>query len=297
MSDFGIERSFQRAAASVKEHYGFEIGASAVRVSTLDHARRAREVLEDEYEEPFRILPAKGQEHVIAQADGSMVCVVEPGQRQSARPRQWKEIKLVVAQAKDSAQGVYGATLGSVAQAGRRWGHCARQAGWGLESEIHVLGDGAGWIRLQSQEVFGSQGVFLCDYYHVGGYLAGAAEVCRPHNPDQWRRTQQRRLKKGKVGEVLKAMAADLEPEGIEEAEAPVRAAHRYLDNRRDCLDYARAIRLGLAIGSGMVESGHRHVIQARLKQPGTAWLATNAESMAQLRVLRANHRWEPFWN
>ena len=39
---------------------------------------------------------------------------------------------------------------------------------------------------------------------------------------------------------------------------APVRQGHRYLNNRLGCLDYPRALALGLPIGSGMIESGHR---------------------------------------
>ncbi|MGV3772404.1 MAG: ISKra4 family transposase, partial [Verrucomicrobiales bacterium] len=54
---------------------------------------------------------------------------------------------------------------------------------------------------------------------------------------------------------------------------------------------------LDLPIGSGMIESGHRHVLQARLKKAGTAWLPNNADDLAQLRVLRANEQWQAFWN
>ncbi len=72
--------------------------------------------------------------------------------------------------------------------------------------------------------------------------------------------------------------------------------AHRYLSNRTDCLDYPRALRLGLPIGSGLIESGHKHVLQARLKKGG-AWLTSNAELLANLRVLRANRQWLSLWN
>jgi len=154
LTDFGSEHSFARAAESVQEHYGFEIGASAVRGTTLEHAQRAREKLEEVYRESFRILPARGADQVIGEADGTMICTVAPGPRKGKRPRDWKEMRLVAAQALGSVTTVYGATFGSVGEAGRRWGHCARQAGWGLNSAIHVVGDGAGWIQLQSQEVF-----------------------------------------------------------------------------------------------------------------------------------------------
>ncbi len=76
-----------------------------------------------------------------------------------------------------------------------------------------------------------------------------------------------------------------------------MRVARRYLSHRLDQLDYPRALRLDLPIGSGLIESGHRHVLQARLKRAGTAWLQENAEALAQLRVLRSNGRWLQLWN
>jgi hypothetical protein len=297
LTDFGCEHSFARAAGSVLEHYGFEIGVSAVRMATLEHAQRARAQLAAEYEQPFRVLPAVGDAHVIAEADGTMICTVQSGPRKGKRPREWKEMRLVAAQAKDSATTVYGVTFGNVAETGQRWGHCTRQAGWGLNSRIHAVGDGADWIRLQSQEVFGAQGRFLCDFFHVSEYLATAAPTCRPAKADQWRRTQQQRLRRGNVQKVMETLEEHLEPVGTAEEEAPVRNGHRYLSNRLECLDYPRALELGLPIGSGMIESGHRHVLHARLKKAGTAWLAVHADQIAHLRVLRANHQWLSLWN
>ena len=297
LTDFGSEHSFAQAAQSVKEHYGFELGASAVRATTLEHAHRAQEKLKEKYHEPFRVLPAQGVEHVIAEADGTMICTVQPGARKSKRPREWKEMRLVAAQAKGSVSTLYAATFGTVEETGRRWGHCARDAGWGLNSRIHALGDGAEWIQLQSREVFGKQGTFLCDFYHVSEYLGEASETCRTGRSHAWRRTQQKRLRRGAVEKVMEALEPHLESEGTPEEDSPVRNAYRYLSNRRECLDYPKALALGLPIGSGMIESGHRHVLQARLKKAGTAWLPKHADQIAHLRVLRANHQWESFWN
>jgi hypothetical protein len=296
LTDFGIEHSFQNAAERVLEHYGFEINVSAVRNATLQNAQRAEQILEKEYEQPFRVLPAVGAQQVIAEADGSMICTVAPGPRKGKRPRDWKEIRLTAAQALGSTEKCYAATFGEVDEVGRRWGHCARWAGWGLNSQIHALGDGAEWIRLQTSAVFGLQATFLCDYYHVSEYLAEAAPGCRAKAPHQWRRIQQARLKRGALEKVLAALAEHLEPADTPEEQAPVSSAHRYLKNRIDCLDYPRALHLGLPIGSGMIESGHKHVLQARLKKGG-AWLQANASPMANLRVLRANKRWLALWN
>jgi hypothetical protein len=297
LTDFGCEHSFRQAAARVLEHYGFEINTSAVRDATLENASKAEQMLQREYEQPYRVLPSVGAEYVVAEADGSLVCTVCPGARKGKRPRQWKEIRLTAAQALGSTKTFYAATFGEVDEVGRRWGHCARRAGRGLNSKVHALGDGADWIRLQTQKVFGTEGTFTCDYFHVGEYLAEAAPSCRVQAPDRWRRTQQERLKRGALPKVIEALAGHVEPPNTPEELAPVNNAHRYLSNRTDCLDYARALRLGLPIGSGMIESGHRHVLQARLKKAGAAWLVPTADKMANLRVLRTNGQWLELWN
>jgi hypothetical protein len=297
LTDFGCEHSFKHAAARVLEHYGFEISASAVREATLRHAHRAATKLQDQYKEPFRVLPLVGAEHVVAEADGTMICTVARGKRNGKKPRDWKEIRLTAAQAQGKKQTFYAATFSGVDEVGRRWGHCARSAGWGLNSNIHALGDGAQWIRLQTREVFGRQGSFLCDFFHVSEYLGAAAQTCRAPAPERWRRTQQARLKRGAWAKVIEALAEHLEPPPTPEEEAPVRHGYRYLTNRVDCLDYPRALKLGLPIGSGMIESGHRHVLQARLKKAGAAWLVDNADDIANLRVLRANGQWLSLWN
>ena len=64
------------------------------------------------------------------------------------------------------------------------------------------------------------------------------------------------------------------------------------MSNRNDCLDYPRALALGLAIGSGMIESGHRHVLPARRDKAGSAWLHDHADQIPHLRVLRADRLW-----
>lgn len=297
--DFGCEHSFARAAGQLREHYGFQLGATAVREATLAHARRARRREEAATSRCFRLLPQQGAETVVAEADGSMICTVAAGgKRGGKRPREWKEMRLVAACQQGKTEAVYGAGFADVERTGRRWAHCARQAGWALESRIHVVGDGAGWVQAQSQEVFGKQSRFLTDFFHVSEYLAAAAlAIVGANDARRWLKVQQRRLKRGKAAMVLEALAPFAEPPALSEEHAPVRAALRYLSNRSGQLDYPAAIQAGLPIGSGMIESGHKHVLQARLKKAGAAWLPENADVMAQLRVLRSNNQWESIWN
>ena len=145
------------------------------------------------------------------------------------------------------------------------------------------------------QENFGAQGRYLLDFYHVSEYLAAAAQVIKPKHPQRWRQRQQGRLLENKVAGVLRALQAHRE--AAPAAEQPVNAAYQYLHKRRAHLDYAGARCAGRPIGSGEIESGHRHVIQQRLKLAGCWWKETHAQAMLNLRVARANHLWNAYWS
>lgn len=290
LTDFGAESSFGRAAARVREHYGLDVPVSATRTHTLRHARAIAGT-----KGPV----ARPAAQLVTQMDGSMVPIVEPGKGKDARQGKqlsWREVRLCCARESESAHAVYGATLGSVVVAAAVWVQTAHAAGLHAHSRVHGVGDGAPWILTQFEEQFGSQGAYLVDFYHVSQYLAAAApKMTRPGKEPAWRRRQQGRLLENKVAGVLRSLEARLEPE--EEEEAPVRAAWRYLSERRAHLDYAGARARELPIGSGEIEGGHRHVVQARLKLSGGWWREQSAQAMLQLRVARANHLWDRYWS
>jgi len=290
LADFGAEESFERAAARVKEHYGVTVPVRRVRQVTLRHAAAMST------RQP--VAPKQAADCVVTQMDGSMIPVVatalEGTDRRKGKRLLWREARLCLARGREEVTARYGATLGGVEWAGRVWAQTARAAGVGPQTVVHGVGDGAGWIVQQFGEQFGARGRYLVDFYHVSEYLAAAALRVAPTSHQRWRRRQQGRLLNNQVGGVLKAMAGHLESEGADEA--PVRAAHRYLTERRGHLDYAGARARGLPIGSGEIESGHRHVVQQRLKLAGAWWKEPNAEAMLGLRVGRANGLWENYW-
>jgi len=57
------------------------------------------------------------------------------------------------------------------------------------------------------------------------------------------------------------------------------------------------ALERGLPIGSGEIESGHKSVLQRRLKLSGAWWKLENAEKMMALRITRANGEWQSYWS
>jgi hypothetical protein len=289
LTDFGAEASFGDAAERVREHYGITVPVSAVRQHTLCHGK-AIATIASVTDQPVTQL--------ITQMDGSMIPVMQPGTGKDARRGRhlfWREVRLCSARDPGSAMPIYGATLGSVETAAWLWRQTAQAAGLGNTTRVHGVGDGAPWIVTKFEENFGDQGRYLVDFYHVSEYLAVAAAVIKPKHPQAWRRRQQSRLLENNVTGVLRALRTHCEPETA--AEQPVRTAHHYLHTRRDQLDYAGARQKGLPIGSGEIESAHRHVIQQRLKLAGCWWKEIHAQSMLNLRVARANRLWENYWH
>jgi len=290
LTDFGSEVSFGQAVSRVWEHYAIEIPAEAVRQQTLRHGKAIATLATAEAAQPARQL--------ITQMDGSMIPVMQPGSGEDARKGRslfWREVRLCSARPAGQATALYGATLGSAETAAWLWQATAQSAGLGERTRVHGVGDGAPWIVDKFQENFGQQGRYLLDFYHVSEYLAAAAAVIKPTNPKAWRQRQQGRLLENKVAVVLRALQPHRETQTA--LTQPVNAAYQYLHKRRDHLDYAAARREGLPIGSGEIESGHRHVIQQRLKLAGCWGKETHAQAMLNLRVARANNLWTSYWS
>ena len=186
--------------------------------------------------------------------------------------------------------------MGNAEQAGAVWLDCVIGAGAGSQTHLHCVGDGALWSAAQSAERFGEQASYLCDFYHVSEYLAAAAVPLAGSQSKPWLGWAQGLLKEQRLSEVLAELAPKIEPPGVQDDEAPIRACFRYLDKRQDQLDYRSAMERGLPIGSGEIESGHRSVIQERLKISGAWWLEENVPKMLALRVARANGEWQSYW-
>ena len=73
-------------------------------------------------------------------------------------------------------------------------------------------------------------------------------------------------------------------------------ATLEYFASRWDQIQYRDFAARGLPIGSGCVESGHKVVMQARLKGPGMHWAAANVNPLLALRCAASNDRWTERW-
>lgn len=288
--DFGAESSFDRAVLRVREHYRIDIPRHALYTQTLRHGRAT-----GGFEKSQKPREAK---ELLTQIDGTMIPLMEPGtgaDRRKGRSLKWGEVRLCSARLPGESRPVYGASRGTCETISLTWEHTARQSGWTPQTKVFGVGDGAPWIADQFKNLFGAQGSFLIDFYHVSEYLAEASRVIKKTEAGarRWRRCQQGRLLNNRADKVLKALEQGRQGNMPED---PVNKAHRYLSERGEQLDYQAAREAGRPIGSGEIESGHRHVIQQRLKLAGAWWKESNVQPMLNLRVLRANQLWEDYW-
>lgn len=293
--DFYAERSGEKTIAALEEHYGITVSLYAVQRVTQKAASKAKEL---NSQTPLR--PAPTSQTLITQLDGSMVPIIEFAQAEDRRKHRqtcWKELRLCTVNAPGRDFTRYGVARGSPFEVGCMMADTCRHEGMNENTFIHGVADGATWIAEQYEQQFGMRHRFLLDFYHACEYLSEAREGGWQNEKRQgdWYERQKKNLLGGQIEQVLEELRR-VDGQSTNQEKDPVKKCLDYLEKRRDQLDYPSARAAKLPIGSGEVESAHRHILQQRLKIPGAWWKLETADKMAHLRVLRANGRWPELW-
>ena len=288
-------------AKKLAEHYHIQVPASASRLITQCHAQAMLERQDVSSETSSR-----GVRQLIAEMDGTNVPVViipEKSKKNRAKDRRklrqvgWREARLSLARRPESVTPTFRATMGGVSEAGKQLKACFIEAGGGTKTRLHCVGDAAAWIINQVEQCFGEQANYLIDFFHVSEYLSDAAEEIAGEKKREWLKEQQEKMKENRASEVIESLRRGSSSQKEEESDSSVRVCRRYLTNHEQYFDYRRALEEGLPIGSGEIEGGHRWIIQKRLKLSGAWWKEENAEKMLALRVVRANDKWQSYWD
>jgi HEPN domain-containing protein len=300
ITDFGADHSFAEVVKKMREHYRIEVPISAGRLITQGHASALRKE-QDESQE----MAKGGVRQLILEMDGTNLPIVEIPEKSKENPSKdrrkqrhlcWREARLCLARRPESVTASYRATMGGALEAGEQVVKAVIAAGGGQSSRLHGVGDAARWIIKQVEERFGGQATYLIDFYHLSDYLAAAGEEMAPGQNVAWLKQQQEKMKANRDGEVREELRREEKRGRAAEGDSATRACERYLSNHAGYFDYQGAIEKGLPIGSGEIESGHRWVIQKRLKISGAWWKEENADKMLALRVARANNEWPSYW-
>ena len=241
-------------------------------------------------------------------ADGVMV----PFRPEGGTPRgkiRWREIKVgVLARLGQHrtrtgqmvarlAQRRLVAVLGDIdALTPRLWLEALRQ---GISSAPQVvwLSDGGRGLWRLFDERFARHAMGVLDFYHAAQNLWKAAAAWldgRTTQARQWFAWARHRLRHGKPDGVLADLADALDVEGLPAtARDTLTTVYSYLERHREHINYARYKELGLPLGSGMVESACKWLIQQRFKGVGMRWSEDGFNHLLHLRLAWVNGRFE----
>ncbi len=189
------------------------------------------------------------------------------------------------------------AVLGNVdALQPRLWLEAVRQ-GIRQAPQVVWLSDGARGLWRLYEERLAAYAVGILDFYHAAQYLwKGAAAWLdgRTAQARRWFGWARHRLRHGQPDGVLADLVEALEVEGLPNSSRDtLLALYAYLDRHRDHIDYAQYKDLGLPLGSGMVESACKWLIQQRFKGVGMRWSEDGFNHLLHLRLAWVNGRFE----
>jgi hypothetical protein len=189
------------------------------------------------------------------------------------------------------------AVLGDIdALKARVWLEAVRQ-GISTAPQVVWLSDGARGLWRLYDERLAAYAVGILDFYHAVQYLwKGAAAWLdgRTTQARRWFGWARHRLRHGQSDGVVADLVEALEVEGLpDSARDTLLALYAYLHRHREHIDYAQYKALGLPIGSGMVESACKWLIQQRFKGVGVCWSEDGFNHLLHLRLAWVNGRFD----
>jgi hypothetical protein len=114
---------------------------------------------------------------------------------------------------------------------------------------------------------------------------------------EEWVADQARKILHGKAAQVAAGIRRRATTYGYSPAErAGAGECARYLDSKKDYLDYATALEKGWPIATGIIEGACRHLIKDRMDITGARWGLDGAEAILRLRALITNGDFEEYW-
>jgi len=161
--------------------------------------------------------------------------------------------------------------------------------------EVAAVQDGAVWLQ-GMVDLHRPDAVRILDFAHAAEYVSEIEQLLRSAGaelPADWLREQLHQLKHQGPTAVLKALRtlqrAHPEVEKVAEKLA-------YLQKREAHMQYPVYQQQGWPLGSGIVESGNKVVMQARMKGAGMHWAPAHVNPMLALRTAERNRRWDEAW-
>ena len=158
------------------------------------------------------------------------------------------------------------------------------------------LSDGGRGFWRVYRECFAHCAVAVLDFYHAAGHLWRAATVLLPTQSDRldWFKRWRHALRHGKHAAVLAMLTALVNTELLSgKSLKTLMQVQAYFQRHHAHIRYQRFERQHLPLGSGIVESACKWLIQQRFKGVGMRWSEEGLNHLLILRVAWVNHRFD----
>lgn len=295
------ECSFQTSSDLMERLLGLSVSAPSIQQISQQAGQRAVNV---RHEQPGLQTPGMTGQTLVMGIDGC----------QAPRIDGWHEVKVATVYRNESRcrkasgrgqvlQKQYVASVEKVEGFGRCLWDVAQRLGVEQAHWVVCMGDGAPWIWNLVAEYFPGA-IEIVDFYHATEHLWQVGEALwgdrgRSVQTRSWVRHYRKQLRRGRVDLVIAAIERGQEhTKDVLSAERAdiVRRDLQYFRSNRGRMEYAGYRRMGLPIGTGIVEGSCKFVVQSRFKRPGSRWSEDGLRWLLALKLMRLNNCWEVLW-
>lgn len=292
--------SFARAAELLETFTGAHVSASSARrhaeeAGAMYVALQATEVEQLRHE---AVDEPQGPEQLVISVDGALVPLVDG---------EWKECKTLVVgepRVRPGAQGEREVKSEHLSYFSRtmeaeafKWQALVetQRRGVATAKKVASVSDGAEWIQ-GFVDFHRYDAVRILDMPHVGEYVNQVAQAMYGEGTPQaqgWWHTQMQQLKEQGPAPLLAELRALYEGQPqcslLDDSLA-------YLQKREGQMHYPAYQADGWPLGSGIVESANKLLVEDRLKGSGMHWALEHVNPLLALRTIVFNDRWDEAW-
>jgi hypothetical protein len=281
-----------------------EISDSSVRHITMRHGQVAAALIDQQVAQ-LEAMPTAAEakpEQLVMCTDGAMVQLTSG---------EWREVKMVTfgefasvwdAKHREVVTKTERLSYFARAQTADDFGRSAlvewHRRGGENARRVVAVNDGALWIQ-SFIDYHCPRAIRVLDFAHAQEYVATVGRAIYGADTEAfrgWYGRMSRQLGQQSPQRTVADLRFLLRQHPDHPETEVMEQAIRYLDRRRAMIDYPHFRRQQLPIGSGHVESGHKVVMQKRMKQAGMRWAEASLNPMLALRTTLCNQTWQTSW-
>jgi hypothetical protein len=174
----------------------------------------------------------------------------------------------------------------------------------GMTTALQVvwISDGARSFWRLYQECFAHCAIGILDFYHAVQHLWQAASIYSDGNPartpQMWFRRMRHQLRHGFGKRIIKQLNWLAKSRNTSKPTKLILSQVRdYLQTHLEHIQYRQFKKQGLPIGSGVVESACKWLIQQRFKGTGMRWSEDGFNHLLHLRLAWVNQRFDSLFS